>query len=43
MNEDDIRRIAREEIRNHEARFTVSGVALAIAAAMVWLVCEGRF
>lgn len=43
MTEDDVRRIAREEVRDHEARFTVSGLVLAIAAAVIGLMATGRF
>jgi len=43
MDENEVRRIAREEVALHEVRFTVMGLAIGVCGVLGWLVGTGRF
>ena len=43
MDENEVRRICREEVALHEVRFTVMGLAIGVCGVLGWLVGTGRF
>ena len=43
MSEEEVRRIAREEVAHHEVRFTLLGLGIGVCGVLGWLMGTGQF